>query len=95
METGSSAPSIDELISQTEKLAETLSKEPMCIGATFEKDGKGATSCISKERERKHKSMRRPFPKYDVKNMCTACAAYWFVQMAALELRNHKINSRL
>lgn len=88
-------PSIDELISQTEKLAETLSKDPMCVGATFEKNGKGATSCISKERERKHKNMRRPFFKYDVKKMCTACAAYWFVQMAGMELRMHKTNSKL
>lgn len=81
-------PSIDELISQTEQLAETLAKDPICID-------KGSTSCISKERNRKHKNMRRPFPKYDVKNMCTACAAYWFVQMAGMELRNHKINLQL
>lgn len=87
-----SEPTLDAVIQEAQKLAERLSHVPPCL-----RQPKQESSCVSLEGQRplepaemKSGAIVRAIHMYNFNNMCNACAAYWFVTMAEIELRHVK-----
>ncbi len=81
---------LDQMIESTNKLATFATRVPPC---RYEQE----SSCIRKEsarelslQEKKKGWVVRPFSGFNFQNMCNACAAYWFLSMAEIELRHVK-----
>lgn len=83
---------LDEMIEQTHRLAAHATKIPPCMRMLVQE-----SSCINIEAQRplessemKKGATRRAYSMYNVEKLCSACAAYWFLSMAEIELRHVK-----